>query len=150
MPLTLDFGKDVTSFASGTLSTLAFASQNGYGPAALTQVAFDSAGVVSLTYGNGQAVKGSKLVLARFDSMDAVEAIGENEFKAADGKSWSTGNAGNGSFGKVQSGMIEISNVDLSREFGDLVIMQRGYQASSQIVSTANDMLQELFSMKGK
>lgn len=58
--------------------------------------------------------------------------------------------AGSGGFGKVQSGSIEISNVDLSREFSDLVIMQRGYQASSQIVSTANEMIQELFAMKNK
>ena len=49
-----------------------------------------------------------------------------------------------------RSGVIELSNVDLSREFSDLVIMQRGYQASSQVISTANDMLQELFQMKGK
>ena len=46
--------------------------------------------------------------------------------------------------------MVEISNVDLSQEFSDLVIMQRGYQASSQIVTTANEMIQELFAMKGK
>ena len=42
------------------------------------------------------------------------------------------------------------NNVDLSQEFSDLVIMQRGYQASSQIISTANEMLQELFSMKSR
>jgi flagellar hook protein FlgE len=43
-----------------------------------------------------------------------------------------------------------MSNVDLSQEFSDLVIMQRGYQASSQVISTANDMLEQLFQMKQK
>jgi flagellar hook protein FlgE len=38
----------------------------------------------------------------------------------------------------------------LSQEFSDLVVMQRGYQSSSQVITTANEMLQELFSMKGK
>jgi flagellar hook protein FlgE len=50
----------------------------------------------------------------------------------------------------VRAGVLEISNVDLSKEFSELVIMQRGYQASSQVLSTANDMLQELFRMKAK
>jgi len=50
----------------------------------------------------------------------------------------------------LRSGTVEISNVDLSQEFSDLVIMQRGYQASSQVISTANEMLQELFRMTGR
>ena len=50
----------------------------------------------------------------------------------------------------VKVSMVEVKNVDLSQEFSDLVIMQRGYQASSQVISTANDMLQELFQMKSK
>ena len=53
-------------------------------------------------------------------------------------------------FGAVRAGYIELSNVDLSKEFSELIIMQRGYQASSQIVSTANEMIQQLFSMRGK
>jgi flagellar hook protein FlgE len=63
---------------------------------------------------------------------------------------WETGAAGTGAFGAIRSGVVEISNVNLSSEFSDLVIMQRGYQASSQVVSTANEMLQELFSLKGR
>ncbi len=47
------------------------------------------------------------------------------------------------------SSQVEESNVDLSGEFSNLIVMQRGYQASSNILSTANDMLQELFDMKG-
>lgn len=90
------------------------------------------------------------MALGRFSSPDAVQAVGNNEFKAVDGKSWETGAAGGDAFGTVRSGMVEISNVDLSQEFSNLVIMQRGYQASSQVVSTANDMLTELFAMRGK
>ncbi|GKS74661.1 flagellar hook-basal body complex protein [Acidovorax sp. SUPP950] len=149
LPLTLDFGTDVTSFASGTLSTLAFASQDGYAPAELSAAAFDASGTLVLTYANGQTVKGSRLSLGRFDSADAVGSLGDNQFEALDGNAWHTGVAG-GAFGSVRSGYIEISNVDLSQEFSDLVIMQRGYQASSQVISTANEMLQELFSMKSR
>ena len=150
IPLTLDFSKNVTSFDSGSQSTLAVASQDGFGAGALTKATFDNTGTLVLTYSNGQTSKGTRLALGRFSSPDAVQAVGNNEFKVVDGKSWETGAAGSEAFGTVRSGMVEISNVDLSQEFSNLVIMQRGYQASSQVVSTANDMLTELFAMRGK
>ncbi len=149
MPVTLDFSADVTSFASGTLSTLAFASQDGSAPAELSGTSFDSSGTLIMTYANGQTVKGARLSLGRFDTPDAVGAIGDNQFEVLDGSAWHTGVAG-GAFGSVRSGYVELSNVDLSQEFSDLVIVQRGYQASSQVISTANEMLQELFSMKSR
>lgn len=150
MPLVFDFSANVTSFAGGSLSTLASAKQDGYAAGTLSKVSFDTAGILTLAYSNGQTVKGAKLALASFDSPEAVESDGNNSFVAKDGQAWTTGHAGAGAFGTIRSGTIEISNVDLSQEFSDLVIMQRGYQASSQIVSTANDMIQELFSMKNK
>ena len=150
MPLTLDFSKDVTSFAAGNLSALQFASQDGYQPGALTGVSFDASGTMVMSYSNGQTVKGAQLALGRFDSIDSVEASGNNEFDATNPLAWHSGVAGSGGFGDVKAGMVEMSNVDLSQEFSDLVIMQRGYQASSQIVSTANDMLEQLFQMKQK
>ena len=136
--------------ASSSALVTAFTSQNGYLPAALTGVGFDTLGTLVLTYANGQTVKGSRLSLGRFDSLDAVASRGSNQFDATNSLAWHTGLAGDGGFGSVRSGMVELSNVDLSQEFSDLVIMQRGYQASSQVISTANDMLQELFQMKSK
>jgi len=148
--LTLDFSNDVTSFASGSLTTLAMASQDGYGPGALTQVAVDATGTLVATYSNGQTARGARLALAWFGSEDAVQDVGGNLFAEANGIAWRRGAAGEGGFAAVRAGSLEVSNVDLSREFSDLVVMQRGYQASSQVVSTANDMLQELFGMKHK
>ena len=49
----------------------------------------------------------------------------------------------------MTSGSIEGSNVDMAKEFSNLIVVQRGYQASSHVISTANDMIQELFDMKG-
>jgi flagellar hook protein FlgE len=148
--LTLDFSQDVTSFASGNLSTLAMTSQDGFAPGALTKLTFDATGTLVATYSNGQTSKGARLVLGRFASPDAVRDLGNGLYAEAGGVAWQLGAAGEGGFAAVRSGSLEISNVDLSREFSDLVIMQRGYQASSQVVSTANDMLQELFGMKHK
>jgi len=148
--INLKFGTDVTSFAAGNLSTLAMSTQDGVGPGNWTSVQFDGTGVLTTSYSNGQQTKSTRLAMARFDSANAVGAIGNNQFTALDASSWHMGWAGDSAFGKVRSGVVEISNVDLSQEFSDLVIMQRGYQASSQVISTANDMLQELFSMKSR
>lgn len=148
--LVLDFSADVTSFASGNLSTLAMASQDGRPPGSLVRTTFNARGALVATYSNGQTVEGARLLLARFRSASAVEDLGGNQFASVDGQGWVEGAAGEAGFGQLRAGSIEISNVDLSREFSDLVVMQRGYQASSQIVSTANDMLQELFNMKNK
>ncbi len=148
--LTLDFSTNVTSFDSGSQSTLAMTTQDGYAPGTLTGATFDAAGVLQLSYTNGQTSKGSKLALGRFNSQDAVVAIGDNEFAATDITAWQTGAASTLGFGTIRSGMVEMSNVDLSAEFSNLVIMQRGYQACSQVVSTANEMLSELYGMKGR
>lgn len=145
-----DFSTDVTSFAAGNLSTLAMASHDGVGPGSLTGASFDEDGNLVMEYSNGQNTQGARLALGRFDSPDAVVPVGGNRFLPTQKQAWHIGSAGAGGFGSVRSGVVEISNVDLSQEFSDLVIMQRGYQASSQVISTANDMLQELFSMKSK
>ena len=150
MPLVLDFGTDVTSFAAGNLSTLAMSSQDGITPGALTQASFDSTGTLVLGYSKSQSVKSTRLALGRFDSLDAVGTVGNNQFRALDPKHWTTGSAEEGGFGSIRSSSVEIANVDLSQEFSDLVVMQRGFQASSQVISTSNEMLQELFALKGK
>jgi flagellar hook protein FlgE len=149
MPLTLDFsGGQVTSFASSTLPALSVSTKDGYEAGTMNKFSFDDKGELKLEFANGQTSQGPRLALADVDTPQLLEAVGGNSFVAADGAKLSYGTAGNGSFGSVRAGSVEISNVDLSQEFSDMVIMQRGYQASAQIVSTANDMLQELFGMK--
>lgn len=148
--LTLDFSHNVTSFAAGNASTLEVISQDGFAAGDLSKTSFDASGTLILNYTNGQTVKGMRLALGRFDSSDAIAQTGGNQFDAIDAHAWHSGAAGDGGFGDISSGTLETSNVDLSQAFSELVILQRGYQASSQIISTANDMLQELFAMKSK
>lgn len=148
--LLLDFGNDVTSFASGDLSTLAMTSQDGYAPGNLSAATFNARGTLVASYSNGQTVEGPRLLLAKFSTPDAVEDLGGSRYGEANGIAWDSGRPGEGAFGALRAGVLELSNVDLSREFSDLVVMQRGYQASSQVIATANDMLQELFRMKAQ
>jgi flagellar hook protein FlgE len=91
-----------------------------------------------------------QLAIARVDNLDALEPLGGNLFGSRNKSATRMGFAGADSFGKVSSGIVELSNVDLSQEFSDLIITQRGYQAASQIVSTANEMIQVVFDMKAR
>lgn len=146
----LDFSTNVTSFAAGTSSTLAVAHQDGYAAGTLTNATFDNTGTLSLTYSNGQTAKGPQLALALYTSASDLTSRGNNEFDAKNGATLQLGRAGTAAFGAIQANEYEGSNVDLSGEFSQLIIMQRGYQASSQLISTANQMLQQLFSMDGQ
>jgi flagellar hook protein FlgE len=147
--ITFDFSGNVTSFDSGTTSTLAVNSSDGYAVGSLTQAQFDAQGVLQLTYSNGQTAKGLQVALAWFTTNAALAQTGQGEFTNASNENLHVGAAGTGGLGTIGSSQIEGSNVDLSAEFSNLIVTQRGYQASSRIVSTANDMLQDLYDMKG-
>jgi flagellar hook protein FlgE len=148
--VTLDFSKGITSFASGTASTLTVSSSDGVAAGTLSQVTFDGTGVMTAKYSNGEESTGMQLALAQFESTDALVQTGGGGFTTSNPKDAHVGRPGSDGLGNIASNQVEGSNVNLSAEFSELIIMQRGYQASSQIVSTANDMLRELFEMKGR
>lgn len=148
--ITLDFSEGVTSFASGTTSTLTVSGQDGYTAGTATGVTFDASGTLSVAYSNGQSVQGSRIALARFASDDVLSPLGASQFVLVDARGRTVGNPREAGFGRLQTGRVEGSNVDLSQEFSDLVVMQRGYQAASQTISTANDLIQSLFDLKGR
>lgn len=147
--VTLDFSGNVTSFDNGSTSTLAVGKTDGYALGTLSQVSFEADGTMDLIYSNGQSAKGPKVALARFDTNAELEPQGSSEFTYASRQGVHVGAANQGGFGSIGSNQIEGSNVDLATEFSDLIVAQRGYQASSRIVSTANELLQDLFDMKG-
>lgn len=150
MGITLDLRNETTGFAEGSDSTLKVLSQDGYAPGALSKTSFDSEGYLVTTYSNGQTVKRDRLALAWFDDMNGLQAEGGNVFVNRLDQPIHLGWAAQGLFGKVVGGSIEVSNVELSQQFSDLIITQRGYQASSQVITTANEMIQQLFDMRGK
>ena len=147
-PIELDFSADVTSSAGAT--TVAVDEQDGFITGALTKVTFDEEGRMIANYSNGETVEGIHLALARFNSNQDIVPLGGSEFGSASMNAMHIGRAKTQSFGTLASGVIEGANVDLAEEFSNLIVMQRGYQASSHVISTANDMIQELFDMKGR
>lgn len=146
----LDFSLETTSFSTGTTSSLAVASQDGYGPGTLVKSSFDADGFFVTSYSNGQVEKQGRLALAHFSNPDVLRQEGNNRFVHRFGKLPQVGHPGQDVFGKILAGSIESSNVDLSQQFSEMIITQRGYQASSQIITTANEMIQQLMDMRGK
>jgi flagellar hook protein FlgE len=144
----LVLGSDVTGFSSGTTSSLGLKSQDGHGLGQISSLKFDEAGVLKITYSNGEKADGPRLVLAQLRDETALEAVGDALFSYDAKEPALLREAGDDL--KISGQALELSNVDLTEEFSALILMQRGYQASSQVLSTANDMLQELFEMKGR
>jgi flagellar hook protein FlgE len=146
-PVTLDFSSNVTSNSSA--NSIAFSSQDGYAGGVSSGESIGADGVLTIQYSNGQTQKGPQLALADFASAQDLQQAGNNLFRATQGAKVQWATAGQNGLGSLQSGHREGSNVDMAQEFSELILMQRGYQAASHIVSVANDMIQELFDMKG-
>lgn len=144
----LDFS-GVSAYSS-SLSTVRMASQDGVQAGFLTKVTLDADGYVVLTYSNAQTTKLARLALADFSDPNRLEKLGGSRFAATGDQRASFGAPGTAQFGKIKSGGIEASNVDLAQEFSELIVVQRGYQAASQVISAANDMLQQLNDIKGR
>ena len=147
--VTLDFGKPgrfdgATSFSAGTTSTLRFGSQDGFAAGSALSFAFDADGVLEVSYSNGQKAKGARLALAWLEDLQALEPLGEGLFRAPERADVQLSAANQGALGKIRGGTIEISNVELTEQFTDLIIVQRGFQASSQVLTAANEMMQQI------
>lgn len=146
--LTLDFSR--TTYLSSSSSTLSVQSQNGLSAGFLTKTAIDADGYLVLTYSNGQTAKNSQLALANFDNLSALQSQGGNRFRLFGTTKKIVGAPGTTSLGKLRPAGIELSNVDLAKEFSELIVVQRAYQASSQVISAANEMIQQLGEIRGR
>lgn len=150
IPVTFDFASDTTSVVGSADSSLAVSKQDGVPPGGLTKVSFDQDGYLTLNYSNGQSEKFERIALAWFESGRALQQEGGNLFSIDPLAKPVLGHAATGAFGALKVGSLEMSNVDISQQFSELIITQRAYQASSHIITTANEMMQQLFDMKGR
>lgn len=145
----LDFS-GASSFSSGEVSTMRVSKSDGYGAGEITTMRVNDDGVFEISYSNEQKKTLGAVTLAKFADPQSLDpqSNGLFEYEGANGRQFLT--TVSASVGKVVSGRLEASNVDLSREFGELILVQRGYQASSQVISASNDMIQQLFGIRGQ
>lgn len=123
--------------------------QNGYGAGSLIGLGIDQEGKVIGNFSNGRDEEVATIAVANFINPQGLEKAGGNLFAP----SWNSGEpqvgmAGEGERGSISSNSLEMSNVDLSREFTEMIVAQRGFQANSKIITTSDEILQELVNLK--
>ena len=123
--------------------------QDGYAPGELTGIALDNSGVVKATYSNGRSSNLSQLALTDFTNLQGLQPLGANLWQAtfSSGPPTGGGAPGTGTFGVLQAGALEESNVDLTGELVNLITAQRMYQANAQTISTQSEVLQTLVNL---
>lgn len=124
-------------------------SRDGNAAGRFVSFAVDSAGVVTAVYSNGELKAVAQLALADFKNPAGLLRAGNNLYEvSANSGDPLIGAAGTQGLGYVRSSYLEMSNVDLAQQFTNMIVASRGFQASSRIISAADEMLQELVNLK--
>ena len=122
---------------------------NGASAGSLTQFQIAPNGTVIGIYSNGTKRNEAQIALANFNNPNGLEKLGDTTFRSSPNSGLAQiGVAGTGGRGVLQSGTLEMSNVDLGQEFTNLIIAQRGFSANSRVITTSDEMLQELVNIK--
>lgn len=145
----LDFAR-ITSFSSGTVSSLRTADVDGHGTGSVTALAVNAKGQLEITYSNEEKKELGAIALADFRDPQKLEQRSSGLFAHNGFGQVQYLSAEDSRVGTILSRRLEASNVDLGSQFAELILIQRGFQASSQIISVSNDMIQQLFGIRGQ
>lgn len=146
LEFTLDFN-GVRQYADET--SVVVLRQNGLPQGELDGVSIDKSGVLIGSYSNGLIKELGQIALARFENPPGLLKVGDTMFsESVNSGDAVIGLANTSGLGAVMSNSLEMSNVDLSNEFTEMIITQRGFQANSRIITSADEMLQELVNLK--
>jgi flagellar hook protein FlgE len=129
-------------------STVNAVNSDGAGVGNVVGVEVDESGIVSAIFDNSQIRKIAKIAVATFPNADGLKAVSGNAYRAAiDAGQLVIKEPGVGA-GSISPSSLEASTVDLSAEFTGLIMTQKAYSASSKIITTADQMLEELLNIK--
>lgn len=121
----------------------------GRAPGAINSFSIGQDGKVTALFTNGERKTVGRLKLADFDNPGGLMKVGNNMFvNTPNSGAAKFGTPSSGSFGDLTPGALEMSNVDLAAEFTDMITTQRGFQANSRIITTSDEILQELVNLK--
>jgi len=142
----MDFSS-VTQYAKETNIDMTY--QNGYSAGTLTGITTDTSGVITGIFDNGRSWPLAQVAIANFDNPAGLIKAGQNMYRSSNNSGEAQiGESGTGSRGTIAPGYLEMSNVDLSEEFTQMIVTQRGFQANSRIITASDEMLQELINIK--
>ncbi len=144
--ITIDYAGSTQNSGSFVVNTL---QQNGFTTGRLSGLDISDDGLVKATYTNGQSQALGKIALANFANPQGLKQIGNTSWvETIDSGLVLSGEAGTGNFGLIQSGALESSNVDLTKELVGLIIAQRNFQANSKSIETENAITQTIINLR--
>ena len=148
--MNLDF-KNITALTTGANhSDVAMTYQDGVVAGRVTDLSIEpNSGRVILQFSNGLSQALGQLALARFNNPTGLLRKGNTSFaESLSSGSPNVGAATTGGRGSITAGYLEGSNVDMANEFTNMILAQRGFQAQTRVITTSDEMLQELVNLK--
>jgi flagellar hook protein FlgE len=141
------FTNSITQYAEA--SSTKMVEQDGRTMGYLDNFRIDSSGVITGVYSNGTTRTIAQVAIATFANQGGLEKAGDNTFRMSNNSGLANiGPSGIAGKGKIVSGALEMSNVDMADQFVDMIVTQRGFQANSKTIQTADQLLQELLTLK--
>jgi flagellar hook protein FlgE len=135
-------GPTITQMAAP--STTSSTNQNGYNSGTLKDFHVDSAGVLQGTFTNGQVMALGQLAVAGFANLQGLQRTGSNSYiPTLSSGAAVVGAPGSGGRGVIAGGSLELSNVDVAKEFAKMILAQRGYEANAKVVTTFDTISQD-------
>lgn len=142
----IDFSKIKQYAAPYTVEAI---DSTGYAKGELKSYSVNSDGVVIGNYSNGQREPLAQIAVASFNNPAGLSKEGGSLFSPSPNSGIpQVGAANNGGRGSILSGTLEMSNVDLAKQFTEMITAQRGFQANSKVITTSDQMLQDLVGLK--
>ncbi len=130
-------------------SAVSASTQDGVPASQVTQVSIANGGAITAQFSDGNQVVIGQLALASVSNPDSLISVGENNFQVgADTATPVVGVPGTGTLGTVEGGALEASTVDIATEFTNLIVYQNSYDANSKVISTLDQMTQNLLNMQ--
>ncbi len=137
----------ITQFGGSPSVTATF--QNGSTTGTLQSVSVGRDGVIVGVYSNGLVQPIAQVAIAAFANPEGLERVSGSNWRASTNSGLAqVGAVGTGGRGIMAPGTLEMSNVDLAEEFTTLIRSQRGFQANSRVVTTSDELLQEIVNLK--
>jgi flagellar hook protein FlgE len=137
----------VTNYAGS--STVSALKQNGSAMGSLQSFTISPDGTLVGVFSNGLKQPLAQIAMATFNNAPGLEKAGGSMFRTSvNSGAPQLGTAGTGGRGALQNNTLEMSNVDLAQEFTNLIIAQRGFQANSKVISTSDELLNDLVNLK--
>ncbi len=146
----IEFDIDFSHITQWETKSTAWAEyQDGYTMGNLTTYNFGIDGTIQGVYDNGESRNLARVALVNFQNPAGLLQVGASLYQVSNNSGDPlVGAPGDQGMGALIPGSLEMSNVDLSEEFTDMIITQRGFQANSRIITTSDEMLQELVNLK--